>query len=72
MIQASNVLHIRFDGQSCDVAMSDLDISIDSTDRVVRRKLAQLFNVSEQRFVDYKIDRHQTGNMTVRPEAIFG
>ena len=26
----------------------------------------------EEKLRDYVIDRHDTGNMTVRPEAVFG
>jgi hypothetical protein len=28
--------------------------------------------VPEAKLGDYVIDRHETGNMTVRPEAVFG
>jgi len=66
------VLHVRFDGRSCDVPLSDLDIGNTSTDEQVKNRLATYLSVPEQKFTYYKVDRHETGNMTVRPEAVFG
>jgi len=66
------VVHIRFDGRSHDLAADALDIGIDSDDASIKRALAQYLEVPEARLRDYIVDRHQTGNLTVRPEAVFG
>lgn len=66
------VLHIRFEGRSFDLPLSDLDVGVASSDRDVKRALAGYLNVPEAKFRDYVVDRHATGNMTVRPEAVFG
>jgi hypothetical protein len=66
------VVHIRFEGRSIDVAQSDLDVGPASSDNDVKRALAGHLAVSEARLRDYVVDRHDTGNMTVRPEAVFG
>jgi hypothetical protein len=66
------VVHIRFDGRSFDIPLSDLDIGTLSSDVEVKRALAGYLNVAEVKFHDYVVDRHQTGNLTVRPEAVFG
>jgi hypothetical protein len=68
----SPVLHIRFDGRSFDIPLSDLDVGLASSDADVKRALAGYLNVSEVKFRDYTVDRHDTGNLTVRPEAVFG
>jgi hypothetical protein len=66
------VVHIRFDGRSFDVPLADLDVGTLSSDADVKRALAGYLNVAEAKFRDYVVDRHQTGNLTVRPEAVFG
>jgi hypothetical protein len=71
-INESPVLHIRFDGRSFDIPLSDLDVGLMSSDADVKRALAGYLNVPEAKFRDYTVDRHDTGNLTVRPEAVFG
>ena len=68
----SPVLHIRFDGRSFDIPLSDLDVGALSSDVDIKRALAGYLNVPEVKLRDYTVDRHETGNLTVRPEAIFG
>jgi len=66
------VVHIRFDGRSLDVPTDDLDVGARSTDAEVKRALARHLEVPEEKLRDYVVDRHETGNLTVRPEAVFG
>ena len=66
------VLHIRFDGRSFDIPLADLDVGALSNDGDVKRALARYLDVAEAKFRDYTVDRHDTGNLTVRPEAVFG
>ena len=71
-INKSPVLHIRFDGRSFDIPLSDLDVGSMSSNEEVKRVLAGYLNVPEAKFRDYTVDRHETANLTVRPEAVFG
>jgi hypothetical protein len=66
------VAHIRFEGRSLDVPLAELDIGPRSQDGEVKRALARFLDVPEARLRDYVVDRHDTGNVTVRPEAVFG
>jgi len=66
------VVHIRFEGRSLDFPQGDLDVGAASSDNEIKRALARHLEVAEAKFRDYVIDRHETGNMTVRPEAVFG
>ena len=66
------MLHARFDGRSYDIPLSKLDIGSDSSDRQVKTALAWYLDVAESRFRDYVVERHDNGNFTVRPEAVFG
>jgi hypothetical protein len=66
------VVHIRFDGRSLDIPQGDLDVGAASSDNEIKRALARHLEVPDGKLRDYVIDRHETGNMTVRPEAVFG
>lgn len=66
------VVHIRFEGRSLDVAQGVLDVGAASSDNEIKRALAGYLETQESKLRDYVIDRHDTGNMTVRPEAVFG
>ena len=61
----------NFKGNLVAVA-TDLDVGALSTDTDIKRALAAYLNVAEAKFRDYTVDRHETGNLTVRPEAVFG
>ena len=66
------VVHIRFEGKSLDIPQGDLDVGAASSDNEIKRALARYLETPEAKLRDYVIDRHDTGNMTVRPEAVFG
>ena len=66
------VVHVRFEGTSWDLAFGVLDVGDLSSDRDVRQALASYFDVPARRFAPYVVERHANGNMTVRPEAVFG
>jgi hypothetical protein len=71
-VHVDNLIHVRFEGRSWDIAQSDLDIGRSSSDAEIKHALSRHLEVSDLRFRDYVIDCHETGNMTVRPEAVFG
>lgn len=66
------VIHVRFAGRSFDVPLPQLDVGRDTTDRQIKRSLAGYLEVPEGRLNDYVVDRHANGNLTLRPEAVFG
>jgi hypothetical protein len=66
------VVHVRFEGQSWDIAFGVLDIGDLSSDQEVRQALADYFKVPVGKFALYVVQRHANGNITVRPEAVFG
>jgi hypothetical protein len=71
-LQGEAVVHIRFEGRSLDIPLSTLDVGGFSSDAEVKRALARYLEVPEEKLRHYVIDRHETGNLTVRPEAVFG
>jgi hypothetical protein len=66
------VIHVRFAGRSFDVPTAQFDLGVGSSDREVKAALAQHLEVPVARLNDYVVDRHANGNLTVRPEAVFG
>ena len=68
----NRTVHIRFEGKSFDIPVGQLDVDVGSSDRNVKAALASYLDVAESRFANYVIERHENGNITVRPEAVFG
>jgi hypothetical protein len=66
------VVHVRFEGRSLDLPLSDLGLGGPATADEVKRAVAVHLEVPVGRLRDYVVDRHETGNLTVRPEAVFG
>jgi hypothetical protein len=67
-----NTLHVRFEGKSFDIGLSQIDVTGASSDRQVKAALASYLDVAASRFTNYVVERHDNGNITVRPEAVFG
>jgi hypothetical protein len=72
MIRQERVVHVRFEGRSLDITFGVLDIGDLSSDQDVRQALATHLNVRAIKFAPYVVERHRNGNITVRPEAVFG
>lgn len=66
------VLHLRFEGRSRDIALGDLDIGLNTSDEAVKNAVAKFFELSTAQLNDYVVERHENGNLTLRPEAVFG
>lgn len=71
-LNGAAVVHIRFEGRSFDIPQGELDIGPAASDNEIKAALARHLEAPVARFRDYVIDRHDTGNLTVRPEAVFG
>ena len=66
------VAHVRLEGKSYDVPLSVLDVSATSSHREIQRAVARYLEISDLRLRDTVIDRHPSGNLTLRPQAVFG
>jgi hypothetical protein len=66
------VVHIRFEGRSLDIPLTEIDLGPRSSDADIKCAVARNLEISEDRLRDHVVDRHETGNMTVRPQAVFG
>jgi hypothetical protein len=73
MIEANGaVVHIRFEGKSVDIPVADLEFSRGASDAEIKQAVAGYLDVAADKFKHYVVDRHETGNLTIRPEAVFG
>ena len=66
------VIHVRFAGRSSDVSLVSLDLAGSSGDGQIKGSLAGHLEVPPSRLNDYVVDRHANGNLTLRPQAVFG
>ena len=66
-------VHVRFGGRSFDVSYTKLDeVHERSSDAEIKRAVARWLDVSESKLIGYVVDRHRNGNLTLRPQAVFG
>ena len=66
------MIHLRFEGVSYDVSRLDLRLNGQPTDEQIKQRLAQLLDVAVNRLKAYVVDRPATGELIVRPEAVYG
>jgi hypothetical protein len=66
------VLHLRFQGRSRDIALDTLAIKAGTADDAVKQAVARFIDVALSDFDSTVIERHANGNLTLRPEAVFG
>ncbi|MGJ5673507.1 MAG: hypothetical protein ACR9NN_07855 [Nostochopsis sp.] len=66
------MVHIRFEGRSYDVSESQLGLTANMNETAIKQRLAQHFEVQLNRFESYVIDRRPSGDLIVRPEAVYG
>jgi hypothetical protein len=64
--------HVRFEGRSRDIALDLLGVTAGSSDDAIKTAVAKFMEVSPQVFTSTVIERHANGNLTLRPEAVFG
>jgi hypothetical protein len=72
LANAARVVHVRVDGRSYDLPVDRLGLGDKPTDDQIKRALAGQLDVSANSLVEAVVDRHPNGNLTVRPEAVFG
>ena len=66
------MVHIRFEGRSYDIAEGQMGVTTGMNDTAIKERLAQHFDVNRDRFQPYVVDRRPSGDLIVRPEAVYG
>ena len=66
-------LHIRFESRSIDVPLQDIDLGNLSSDQEIKIAAARHLSQPVSKFAAYAVDKNtETGDITLRPQAIFG
>ena len=63
---------MRFEGRSFDLAEQELRLTTGMSDAEIKERLARHFEVGLERFKSYVVDRGPSGDLIVRPEAVYG
>lgn len=66
------MVHVRFEGRSFDIAEAKLGIASNASDTAVKERLSQHLDVAQDRLNEYVVDRRPSGDVIVRPEAVYG
>ncbi len=66
------VLHVRVQGRSRDIALDLLGVNAASPDEAIRNSVAQFMEIEPVMLRSTVVERHENGNITLRPEAVFG
>ncbi len=66
------VFHIRYAGRTFEIKPKVFDLSLKASDREIMDRVADWLGVPEGKLSNYVIDRRPSGQVVVRPEAIFG
>lgn len=66
------MVHIRFEGRALDIPETQLGIAADMNDVAVKERVSRHLDVNVNRLSGYVIDRRPSGDLIVRPEAVYG
>ena len=66
------MVHIRFEGRSYDVAEQTLGLQVGMDDRPLKAHIARYLDVPRNRLDAYVVDRRPSGDVIIRPEAVYG
>jgi len=65
-------IHVRFAGQSQRLNFAHIGLPANATDGDIKEAVARNLEVAASTFKFHVVERHDNGNITVRPEAVFG
>lgn len=66
------MVHIRFEGRSLDITENQLGITTGMNDVAVKERVSQHLDVQVNRLSAYVVDRRPSGDLIIRPEAVYG
>ncbi|HIK33785.1 MAG TPA: hypothetical protein IGS17_07300 [Oscillatoriales cyanobacterium M59_W2019_021] len=66
------MVHIRLEGRSYDMSETQLGIRSQMNDMAVKERVARYFDIASDRLQFYIVDRRPSGDIIIRPEAVYG
>ena len=70
----ASMVHVRYEGESVEYEQGeDIDVGPLSSDQEVRTAVAALTGAPLAKLDNFMVDRNEaTGDVTLRPQAVFG
>ncbi|RYG69827.1 hypothetical protein EON80_09085 [bacterium] len=65
-------IHVRFEGRSQRLNSAQLGLAANAGDNDIKHAVATMLDVAPGQLKFHVVERHENGNITVRPEAVFG
>ncbi len=65
-------IHVRLDGRSQRLNAAELRLPTGASDFDIKGAVARRLEVAAGNFKFHVVERHSNGNITIRPEAVFG
>lgn len=66
------MVHVRFEGRSFDFNEAVIGIHASMSDEQIKRRLAEQLEVGRDKLALYVVDRSPSGDLIIRPEAVYG
>jgi len=66
------MVHIRFEGRSLDIPEIQLGITTGMNDLAVKEQVSRHLDVNTNRLSAYVVDRRPSGDLIIRPDAVYG
>ena len=66
------MVHVRFDGRSLDYNEAAIGIHASMSDEQIKNRVAQHLDVARNKLDLYVVDRSPSGDLIIRPEAVYG
>lgn len=71
-VEAPATLHLRHDGRSHDVNLAVLGVTSATPDSELKAAVSAHFDLNYNEIQKLVVERLENGNITLRPEAVFG
>ncbi|MEB3280230.1 MAG: hypothetical protein VKK42_15050 [Lyngbya sp.] len=66
------MVHIRFEGRSYDINENQLGITNQMNDNGIKERVAKYLEVNFDQLNLYVVDHRPSGDLIIRPEAVYG
>jgi hypothetical protein len=72
LMQQECLIHVRYEGRSWDLVAAQFGLYPGTSDIEVREAVALYLEVPVTKLALYVVERYANGNITLRPQAVFG
>ncbi|MEM7248259.1 MAG: hypothetical protein AAF533_23195 [Acidobacteriota bacterium] len=66
------MIHVRVAGRSYELSERKLGVSASMNDKELKARIARHLDLARGELADHFVDRTPTGNLVLRPEAVYG